>query len=75
MTEINEIEILRRQFLMFFKNKTDNQFRYIKAKHDNIYNMESVNKSSYKQLIISKLLSYKVVMLHEESYAKNFINR
>jgi hypothetical protein len=72
--QIDEVEEVRLQFSKFFKQTTDNSHLQIQSKLDNIYNQEEINKSSRKDLIVSNLLNRKIIMMHEEYGAKNFMN-
>jgi hypothetical protein len=68
---INEIEHLKRIYVYFFVEKTDFTQLFVPAKHANIYDIEDINKSSYKGLIISKTLNNKAIMMIEEGQAYN----
>jgi hypothetical protein len=71
---VDEIELLRLLFCRFFKKATNFSDLNVPSKHDNIYNKDEFEKSSYKKLITSILLSSKVVMMIEEEGARNFLN-
>jgi len=58
---------------MFFTKSTDNSGIDIPSKLSNIYNFDEINQSSRKELIVSRILTRKIVTMIEEEGAKNFI--
>ena len=59
---------------MFFTRVTDNTELVIPSKHENIYNQDEINKNSRKDLIVSIMLSRKVIMMIVEEGTCNFMN-
>ncbi len=59
---------------MFFKKGTDNNDLVIDQKYDNIYNLDEINKSINRDIIIAKILARKLVMYYAEESCINFMN-
>ena len=53
---------------------TNNDYMYIQSKHENIYNKQEYELNSCKDLIVSILLSRKVVMMVGDESMRNLWN-
>lgn len=75
ITHIDEVEELKIQFSKFFRQGTNNSELFVPSKYDNIYNLEEIQQSAKKDLIIKNLLARKVIMINAEEASKNFMHR
>ena len=75
ITHIDEVEELKIQFSRFFRQGTNNSELFVPSKYDNIYNLDEIQQSTRKDLIIKNLLARKVIMMNGEEASKNFMHR
>ena len=75
ITHMDEVEELKIQFSRFFRQGTNNSDLIVPSKYDNIYNLDEIQQSTKKELIIKNLLARKVIMINGEEASKNFMHR